>query len=110
MPQGTSLHNLTKRLRVLQPALEYVPLGRATKVRREQLGLGAVNPRTDTVESPRQIRAAVERALQLHAPDRIFLNPNCGLEPFSSSSTIAAAKLRAMVAAARDLRTDERHS
>jgi len=69
--------------------------------------MGVVNPRTDAVESGAAIRAAIEDALHFYAPDRIFLNPDCGFGTFSSRPMntweTAAAKIGAMVAAARDL-------
>jgi len=74
----------------------------------KELGLGVVNPRTDAVEASAVIRAAVEDALRLYPPERIFLNPDCGFGTFSSrpmnSWETAAAKVGAMVAAARQLR------
>jgi 5-methyltetrahydropteroyltriglutamate--homocysteine methyltransferase len=67
-----------------------------------------VNPRTEAVESIAAIRAAVEAALEFYPPGRIFLNPDCGFCTFSSRPMntweTAAAKVGAMVAAARDLR------
>lgn len=98
------------RLRVDQLVLEYAT-GRAGDLVRfdgKELGLGVVNPRTDTVESSEDICRSVDRALRLYAPEAIFLNPDCGFATFSSrpmnSSAVAVAKLRATVAAARILR------
>ena len=72
------------------------------------LGLGVVNPRTDEVETPEQIRGAVEEALRLYPADRVFLNPDCGFGTFSNrpmnTLPTASAKVAAMAAAARDLR------
>jgi 5-methyltetrahydropteroyltriglutamate--homocysteine methyltransferase len=74
----------------------------------KEIGLGVVNPRTETVETPEEIRAAVARARALYPDDRIFLNPDCGFGTFShrpmNSEAIALAKLRSMVSAARTLR------
>ena len=74
----------------------------------KELGLGVVNPRTDQVETPAQIRSAVEEALGLYPPERVFLNPDCGFGTFSNrpmnTRDIASAKVAAMAAAARDLR------
>jgi 5-methyltetrahydropteroyltriglutamate--homocysteine methyltransferase len=74
----------------------------------KEIGLGVVNPRTDTVETPEEIRAAVERARALYPDDRIFLNPDCGFGTFSrrpmNTEVIALAKLGSMVTAARMLR------
>ena len=71
-------------------------------------GLGVVNPRTDAVEESSAIRAAVEEALRFYAPERIFLNPDCGFGTFSNRPmntwTTVAAKVGAMAAAARELR------
>ena len=74
----------------------------------KELGLGVVNPRTDTVESTAAIRAASRRRCASTRPSQIFLNPDCGFGTFSNrpmnTGEIAAAKVGAMVAAARELR------
>ena len=74
----------------------------------KELGLGVVNPRTELVETPTQIRIAVEEALDLYPAERVFLNPDCGFGTFSNrpmnTREIASAKVAAMTAAARDLR------
>jgi methionine synthase II (cobalamin-independent) len=41
----------------------------------KEIGFGVVNPRTETLESTEEIRAAIGRALQHDSPDRIFLIP-----------------------------------
>ena len=50
-------------------------------------------------------------ALEHYRPDQLFLNPDCGFGCFASrcvnEEDVAVAKLRAMTAAARELR--ERH-
>ena len=67
-----------------------------------------VNPRTDQIETPAQIRAAVEDALRFYPAERVFLNPDCGFGTFSNrpmnTLEVASAKVAAMAAAARDLR------
>jgi 5-methyltetrahydropteroyltriglutamate--homocysteine methyltransferase len=99
-----------EQLDVAQLVLEYATdrAGDLLRFEGKELGLGVVNPRTDAVESSASIRIAVEEALRLYAPDQIFLNPDCGFGTFSSrpmsTGEIAAAKIAAMVAAARDLR------
>jgi len=98
------------RLKVSQLVLEYATERAGDLVRFEgkELGLGVVNPRTDAIETPDDIRRAIERALQHYAPERLFLNPDCGFGTFSNrpmnSTMVATAKLRAMAAAARALR------
>jgi 5-methyltetrahydropteroyltriglutamate--homocysteine methyltransferase len=98
------------RLNVSQLVLEYATgrAGELTPIGGKELGLGVVNPRIDTVETSDQIVRSVERALRAYAPDRVFLNPDCGFGTFSArpmnSEAIATEKLRAMAAAARTLR------
>jgi 5-methyltetrahydropteroyltriglutamate--homocysteine methyltransferase len=74
----------------------------------KELGLGVVNPRSDVVESTGAICAAVEEALCFYVPGRISLNPDCGFGTFANRPMntweVAAAKVGAMVAAARELR------
>ena len=82
--------------------------GRLARFDGKELGLGVVNPRTEQVETPADIRAAVEEALSLYPAERLFLNPDCGFGTFSNrpmnSRETASRKVAAMVAAARDLR------
>lgn len=98
------------RLRVGQLVLEYTTerSGELLRFSGKELGLGVVNPRIDTVESSADIRRTVERALEVYAPEQLFLNPDCGFGTFSSrpmnTAEVALAKLRAMVDAARSLR------
>jgi 5-methyltetrahydropteroyltriglutamate--homocysteine methyltransferase len=99
-----------ERFHAAQLVLEYATerAGSILRFTGKELGLGVVNPRTDTVESPASICRAVERALALYAPEQIFLNPDCGFATFSgrpvSDTRVALEKLRAMTAAARALR------
>jgi 5-methyltetrahydropteroyltriglutamate--homocysteine methyltransferase len=73
-----------------------------------EIGLGVVNPRSESVEEPDAIIARVEEALRYWAPESIFLNPDCGFACFANRSVneedVAAGKLRAMSDAARRLR------
>lgn len=99
-----------ERLHVAQLVLEYATdrAGDLMPFGGKELGMGVVNPRTDAVESSAVIRAAIEDALQFYPPEGLFLNPDCGFGTFSSrpmsSWETAAAKVGAMVVAARDLR------
>jgi 5-methyltetrahydropteroyltriglutamate--homocysteine methyltransferase len=105
-----SLRPYLNRLRITQLVLEYATdrAGTLVALENKEIGLGVVNPRTDQVETPAQIRTAVERALDLYPADRVFLNPDCGFGTFSNrpmnTPGIASAKVAAIVAAARDLR------
>lgn len=71
-----------------------------------RVGIGVVNPKTDSVEPVAEIVARAERAVQMFGPERILLNPDCGFATFADSPValcqIAEAKLAAIVAA-RDL-------
>jgi 5-methyltetrahydropteroyltriglutamate--homocysteine methyltransferase len=99
-----------ERMAVRQLVLEYATAraGDLVAFEDKELGLGVVNPRTDDVESPAEIRRTVERALELYAPERLFLNPDCGFATFSrrpvNTADLAARKLRAIVDVARELR------
>ena len=105
------LASYLQRLEVTQLVLEYATnrAGDVMAFGDKELGLGVVNPRTDSIESPETIVDHVRRALAVYPATRIFLNPDCGFGTFSNRpvniASIAAAKLRAMVAAARQLRS-----
>lgn len=49
-----------------------------------EIGLGVVNPRTDTPEPVADIVARAEAALEFFSPERIFLNPDCGFGCFAN--------------------------
>ena len=76
-----------------------------------EIGLGVVNPRTREAERPATIVARAEQALRYFRPEQVFLNPDCGFGCFANrcvnDEETAVAKLRAMAAAARELR--EKH-
>jgi 5-methyltetrahydropteroyltriglutamate--homocysteine methyltransferase len=76
-----------------------------------EIGLGVVNPRTTEAEPVEEIVARAERALQWFAPERMYLNPDCGFACFANRGVneahIATEKLRHIALAARELR--ERH-
>jgi 5-methyltetrahydropteroyltriglutamate--homocysteine methyltransferase len=99
-----------ERLQVRQLVLEYATerAGDLIPLEGKELGLGVVNPRTDRVESPEEIRGTIERALELFPPERLFLNPDCGFGTFSrrpvNSREGAQRKLAAIVEAARSVR------
>ena len=72
------------------------------------LGLGAVNPRTDDVETPDAIVARAREFADVLGPDRIHLNPDCGFATFAdrpvAGEEVAKAKLSSLAEAARRLR------
>lgn len=73
-----------------------------------ELGLGAVNPRTTTVETSAEVRARAEGALALFQPGQVFLNPDCGFGTFAerpvNDAETAAHKLAVLAEAAAELR------
>jgi len=99
-----------ERMNVRQLVLEYATerAGDLMVFGAKELGLGVVNPRTPTVETPDEVRRAVEAALRLYPAERLFLNPDCGFGTFANrpvnQTDTALAKLRSMVEAARSLR------
>ena len=98
------------RVPVTQLVLEYATprAGDPVSPGDKELGLGVVNPRSDEIETPEAIVTRVEEALRLVAPERLFLNPDCGFGTFSArpmnDAAVAERKLGAMVEAARRLR------
>ena len=58
------------------------------------LGLGVINVKNHDVETPEEIAARIRRALRVLPPERIMVNPDCGLRNLPSD--IALAKLRAL--------------
>ena len=94
-----------ERLDVGQLVLEYATerAGDLIGFGDKELGLGVVNPRSSTIESPAQIGRSIERALRLYPADRLWLNPDCGFGTFSSrpvnTPEMAARKLTAIVQA-----------
>lgn len=104
-----------ERMGVRQFVLEYATpragdvdvVGRALGAR--EIGLGVVNPRTAEVESVGEIVERVERTLEYFAPERVFLNPDCGFGCFANrcvnDEATAALKLRRIADAARELRS-----
>ena len=100
------LASYLERLNVGQLVLEYATerAGDLISFAGKELGLGVVNPRSSTIESPVQISRAIERALRLYPVDKLWLNPDCGFATFSNrpvnTPEVASRKLKAIVEAA----------
>ncbi len=75
-----------------------------------ELGLGVVNPRTSTAETPEEIVAKTRMALEHYKPEQIFLNTDCGFGCFANRCVnveeVAAAKIKSIVQAADILRKE----
>jgi 5-methyltetrahydropteroyltriglutamate--homocysteine methyltransferase len=76
----------------------------------KEIGLGVANPRTDTIEDPKQIVSRVKEVLQYFDPEKIYLNPDCGFGTFAercvNTPDIAYRKLQAISEAAEILRRE----
>jgi 5-methyltetrahydropteroyltriglutamate--homocysteine methyltransferase len=68
--------------------------------------VGCVDLSTSEVESPQTIAARIRKALKFMKPENVVLAPDCGMKYLPRAS--ADGKLRAMVEAAKILRTEHR--
>ena len=102
-----------KRIKVDQYVMEFsIPAAGDVAVLKELpeealIGLGAVECRMEHIDSPEEIVARVESAMQHVAPERLSLNPDCGFSPGKESQIPleeAYVKLKNEAEAARLLR------
>jgi 5-methyltetrahydropteroyltriglutamate--homocysteine methyltransferase len=68
------------------------------------LGLGVIDVKSEQVESADLVAARIRRALRFVAPERLVINPDCGLRHLPPP--VARAKLAAMVAGAALVRAE----
>lgn len=66
------------------------------------LGVGVIDVKSPRVESPELVAARIRRACEFVPPERLVVNPDCGLRHLSGA--VARAKLAAMVAGAELVR------
>ena len=73
-----------------------------------QIGLGAVNPRTSSLEKIEDVVARVRQTESFISPERVYLNPDCGFGTFAerpvANTQTAFAKLSVLAQAAEMLR------
>jgi 5-methyltetrahydropteroyltriglutamate--homocysteine methyltransferase len=69
---ASTLNHMPVRQLVLEYSTERA--GDLMRFAPPELGLGVVNPRTDTIESPAEIIRRIEHALGYYPPEAIFLN------------------------------------
>lgn len=109
------LHHV-KRLKVKQLMMEFsIPVAGDVAILRElpadvRIGLGCVDVRFPEIEPPEKIAERVEKALAHVAPERLWLNPDCGFAPGKDHEIPleeAYAKLKNLAAAAKLLRKGE---
>jgi 5-methyltetrahydropteroyltriglutamate--homocysteine methyltransferase len=68
------------------------------------LGLGVIDVKSDQVETPALIATRIRRALEFIPAEQLLVNPDCGLRHLRAD--IARAKLLAMTAGARTVRSE----
>ena len=68
------------------------------------VGLGVVDVKTAEVETADLVAARIRRGLEVVPADRLVVNPDCGLRHLPAA--VARAKLRALVAGARQVRAE----
>jgi 5-methyltetrahydropteroyltriglutamate--homocysteine methyltransferase len=66
------------------------------------LSMGVVDSHNHKVESVEQIKQSIRAALEVFPPDRLYLDPDCGMKTRLEDETVA--KLRNIVAAAREVK------
>ncbi|MCL2394368.1 MAG: hypothetical protein FWC87_06725 [Acidimicrobiaceae bacterium] len=69
-----------------------------------QVGVGVIDVKTNTVESEDVVARRIYQALAVLPPDRLMVNPDCGLRHLPPS--VARAKLDSMTRAADRVRAD----
>ena len=57
--------------------------------------LGVIDVHTDRIESPELIKDRILKAIKILTPERIYVNPDCGLR--TRSWKVAFAKLQNMI-------------
>lgn len=71
-----------------------------------EMGFGCIDQKSFYVETPQEVAARIRRALQVCAPEKLVVNPDCGL--YETPRWIALRKLRNMVEGARIVRGELR--
>jgi 5-methyltetrahydropteroyltriglutamate--homocysteine methyltransferase len=68
------------------------------------LGLGVIDVKSQTIETPELVAARIRRAFEYVDPGRLMINPDCGLRHLTPE--VARGKLHAMVAGTAMVRTE----
>ena len=69
-----------------------------------ELGMGVVDVKDDRVESPETVATRIRRGLEILPPERLWLNPDCGLRHLAPN--VACAKLAALAQGAAIVRQE----
>ena len=70
----------------------------------KDIGLGVLDVQTHRIETVDEVVAGINRALEVLPPERIYVDPDCGLKTRTWEE--AAAKLRVMVEAVRRVKAE----
>jgi len=92
-------HNLD--LAISQSALDLLAIF-ARHPFTKDLSVGVLDVHSHVVETPAEVKARVRRGLEVLPPERVWVDPDCGLKTRSVDE--ARGKLEAMMAAVRELR------
>jgi len=68
----------------------------------KELAFGVVDVHTHVIESKALVKERIQRALQVIPPERLYIDPDCGLKTRTVDE--AKAKMRVLVEAAREVR------
>jgi 5-methyltetrahydropteroyltriglutamate--homocysteine methyltransferase len=71
---------------------------------RGEVGAGVVDVKSLYVETPEEIAERLRAVLRFVAPDKLYVNPDCGL--FHLPRNVASQKLRSMVAGTEIVRRE----
>ena len=71
---------------------------------KKEIAFGVIDVHSHVVEPKEQVQARIERALEIFPPDRLYIDPDCGLKTRTVEE--AQGKLRSMVAATRAVREE----
>jgi 5-methyltetrahydropteroyltriglutamate--homocysteine methyltransferase len=71
---------------------------------RKELALGVLDVHTHRVEDVERVKAGIKRGLEVLPPDRLYIDPDCGLKTRTWDE--AAAKLRVMMQAVHAVRQE----
>ncbi len=70
----------------------------------KELGFGVVDVHTTNVESVEFVKNAIRMALDVVPPEKLYIDPDCGLKRLPRD--VALAKLKVMVQAAKEIRRE----
>ncbi|MCC6445408.1 MAG: methionine synthase [Armatimonadetes bacterium] len=70
----------------------------------KEIGVGVIDVKSDEIETPETVASRIRTALKVIPPEKMYINPDCGLK--FTPRDIAFAKLKAMAAGARIVREE----